>query len=191
VSTDAQGEPTDAVFDDDSPFEPVAEKAARVAIDRAVLASAKQGVHPIVICPTQIYGEGLGLHRDSMQIPMMIEEARSSGVAHFIGRGENIWSNVQIEDLGDLYLLALENAPKGAFYFAENGESSMRQVAEAVGRKLGLPAASFSIEKAVEVWGNQWARLNLGSNSRVRARRARAELGWKPHRPSVFEWLAS
>lgn len=33
-------------------------------------------------------------------------------------------------------------------------------------------------------------RLALASNSRIRAKRARA-LGWGPHRPSVFDVLAA
>src|SRR5438477_4817596 len=38
------GEPSDRVFDEDTPFTPEPEKAGRVAIDRSVLAAAKHDV---------------------------------------------------------------------------------------------------------------------------------------------------
>ncbi|WP_394827484.1 NAD-dependent epimerase/dehydratase family protein [Pendulispora albinea] len=189
VSTDAKGELVADVFDEDTDYEPIADKADRVATDRAVQRAANQGVHSIVICPTMVYGDGLGLKVESIQIPNIEREARASGAAHWIGRGANVWSNVHVEDLADLYLLALEKAPGGAFYYAENGEADLKTVVTAVGRRLGLPAASLSIEEAARFWGFADAHLHLASNSRVRAKRARAELGWKPHHPSIVAWL--
>jgi hypothetical protein len=34
------------------------------------------------------------------------------------------------------------------------------------------------------------AYFSFGSNSRVRARRAREELDWKPEHASVIEWIS-
>ena len=36
-------------------------------------------------------------------------------------------------------------------------------------------------------WGENGARNTMGSNSRVRAVRARSELGWHPHAPSLID----
>jgi len=55
VGDDARGEPSDKVFDDDSPVEPTPEKAARVAIDRHVIAAAERGVRSVVLCNSLIY----------------------------------------------------------------------------------------------------------------------------------------
>ena len=125
----AAGEPTDEIYEDHTPVQPLPGRAARVAINERVLAAAKDGIRAVVLCPTLIYGEGRGVHRDSIQIPWMIALAKKHGVAKHIGRGENIWSNVHIDDLVELYLLALEKAPAEAFYYIENGENSMREVA--------------------------------------------------------------
>ena len=106
-----------------------------------------------------------------------------------VGRGENVWSNVHVNDLVELYRLALENAPAGAFYYAENGENSMREVCEAIGRMLGVGerTVAMSTQEAAAVWGDGPANDTMGSNSRVRAVRAHEELGWSPRGPSLIE----
>jgi nucleoside-diphosphate-sugar epimerase len=146
-------------------------------------------VRAIVLCPTMIYGTGHGVHRESIQVPRLIEVARKSGVARHVGRGENVWSNVHIDDVVSLYLLALEKAPAGAFYYAENGENSYRQIAEAIGRMLGFGGRtqSMTMEESIAEFGEGAAQFSMGSNSRVRARRARRELGWKPAGRALLE----
>ncbi|MEM7429001.1 MAG: NAD-dependent epimerase/dehydratase family protein [Pseudomonadota bacterium] len=183
------GGKSDDVFDEATEFTPSPARASRVAIGERVLESAADGVHAVVVCPSLIYGLGRGATRHSMQVPMMIDLARKDGTAKFIGAGENIWSNVHIDDLVDLYLLALEKAPAGAFYFVENGENAMRETSDAINRMLGIgtPAESMSEDYAASQWGEGPARNSMGSNSRVRAVRAREELGWAPHRPSLIE----
>ena len=189
VATDAVGELTAGVHDEDTPIEPVPEKVARISLDKTVLDAAKDGIHTNVICPCLIYGKGLGLNPDSVQLPPLIQYARETGTARYIGKGENVWSNVHIEDLADLYLLVLERAPAGTFFFAENGEANFRDVVTAIGKSLHLPVGSMPLQEGEKRWGVELGRLALASNSRIRAKRARA-LGWKPHRPSVFDVLA-
>ena len=178
----AGGEPGGKVYDEETPIEPLPGRAARVATDRTVLASAKHGVRAIVLCPTMIYGTGRGVHRESIQVPRLIEVARKSGIARHVGRGENIWSNVHIDDVVSLYLLALEKAPAGAFYYAEAGENSYREIAGAISRMLGLGGRTeaLTMSEAIAEFGEGAAQFSMGSNSRVRALRARRELGWKP-----------
>ena len=74
-------------------------------------------------------------------------------------------------------------------YFAENGENSMREVCAAIGRMLGQDGEtqSMTVEEAAAEWGEGPANDTMGSNSRVRAVRARKELGWAPHAPSLIE----
>jgi nucleoside-diphosphate-sugar epimerase len=185
----AAGEPTDKVYEDDTPVRPLPGRAVRVAVNELVLAAANRGVRAVVVCPSMIYGPGRGIHAESIQIPRLIRLARKHGVARHIGRGENIWSNVHIDDLVDLYLLTLRNAPAGAFYYAENGENSMRQACEAISRALGFGgrAESMSVAEAIAEWSEGAADYTFGSNSRVRAVRARSELGWAPTRPSLLD----
>ena len=187
----AAGEPTGKIYEDDTPVRPLPGKVARVAVNESVLAAAKVGVRAVVICPTMIYGQGHGVHQESVQVPWFIRLAKKHGISRHIGRGENIWSNVHIDDLTDLYLLILDKAPAGAFFYAENGENSMRQICEAISRSLGFGGrtASMSVEEAASESSETAANYSYGSNSRVRATRARRELGWSPSRPSLLEWI--
>ncbi len=186
VGSRAGGELRDDVFAEDTPFTPSPGRATRVALDAKVRAAA--GVSSVVICPSLIYGLGRGVHAHSIQVPWLIAVARKYGVARHIGPGSNRWSNVHIDDVVSLYLLALEKAPAGAFYFAENGENSMREVCEAISRMLGFGGRteSMTAEQAAAEWGEGAARDSMGSNSRVRAKRARAELGWAPAGPPLL-----
>lgn len=182
---------TDRIYYEDQLPEPTPDKAARVAIDNLVLAAAGKGVRSAVLCNTLIYGHG-ALPRDSVQLPRLLKQARKSGVVRHVGPGLNIWSSVHIDDVVDLYLLALEKTEAGAFYFVESGEASFRDMTAAIARALDLgEPQDWPLEQAKEEWGYEMASYGLGSNSRVRGKRAREQLGWAPHRPSVLEWIAN
>ncbi|MGQ3298346.1 NAD-dependent epimerase/dehydratase family protein [Reyranella sp.] len=191
VADDAHGDvASEKIYDEETSFVPVPGKQARVAIDRMIRDASSRGVRSIVVCPTMIYGNGLGLARDSAQIPGLAKRAQASGVVRHVGKGLNIWSNVHVEDVADLYRLALGKAPAGAFYFAENGEASYREICVAIARrlKLGEPQA-WPFEEAARELGENSAAYTFGSNSRVRARRARSELGWQPKHGSATKWI--
>ncbi|MDI9682888.1 epimerase, partial [Burkholderia cenocepacia] len=66
------------VFDETTPIvEPA--KAERRAIDRLVMSAASLGIRSAVICNSMIYGDGLGLRRDSAQLPLLAAIARDAG----------------------------------------------------------------------------------------------------------------
>ena len=191
VGTRAAGELREDVYDEDTPFTPPPARAARAALDADIRGASANGVRSIVIAPSLIYGHGTGLNPDSLQVPRLIALARKYGIAKHVGSGENRWSNVHIDDLVALYTLALETAPAGAFYFAENGENSMREVCEAISRTLGFGGRTqaMTLDEAAAEWGEGPANDTMGSNSRVRAKRARAELRWRPVARSLIEEL--
>ena len=141
VGTRARGELVEQIFDEDTPFTPTQFRAPRVAIDEMVRGAAENGVRALVIAPSLIYGRGRGLNPHSIQVPWLIALARKFGVARHIGSGENRWANVHIDDLVTLYLAAIEKAPAGAFYFAENGENSMREAVRGDQPHAGLRRA--------------------------------------------------
>lgn len=188
VGTQAGGKRVDDVFDEEIPFTPSPGRAARAALNEHILSYAAKGLRSVILCPSLIYGPGRGVSQHSMQVPWLLETAARNGVAGHCGPGENIWSNVHIDDLVDLYLLAIERAPSGAFYYAENGEESMRALCGAINRMLGISGEpkSLSPEEAAAEWGEGAALNTMGSNSRVRAVRARKEIGWTPKAASVL-----
>jgi nucleoside-diphosphate-sugar epimerase len=179
-----------AIYHEDSLPEPTADKAARVAIDRLVLDAAKRGVRSAVLCNTLIYGHGAIKGSASVQLPRLIRQAQKSGIVRHVGSGGNIWSNVHIDDVVELYRLALEKTPAGTFYFVESSEASFREMSAAIADALGLGAPQdWPLEEAKQEWGYEMASYGLGSNSRVRGSRARELLGWTPKRSSVIDWI--
>jgi nucleoside-diphosphate-sugar epimerase len=189
VADDANGEPSDVIVEEDHLPTPTKDKAARVALDRAILAAV--GVRSIVVCNTLIFGDALGPDARSVQLPLLIDFARETGNAAYIGRGLNRWSTVHITDVVELYLLALERAPAGTFAFVESGEASFAQMASSIAKGLGLgDPVSMTLEAAEARWGLARARYSLASNSRVRSVCAPA-LGWVPTRPCVDQWIAN
>ena len=149
-----------------------------------------RGVRSVVIRPALIYGRGRGLNPHSHQIPQMVRVARDRGRPAHVGRGLNVWSNVHIDDVADLYACALSEAPPGSVFFCENGEASWRDMAEAVGQAIGLAdePEALSLEDSLRAFGIG-AITSFGSNSRVSAEKARRMLGWKPAAGTIWDDL--
>jgi nucleoside-diphosphate-sugar epimerase len=191
IGDDARGNQlTENIYDEATPLVVEPMKQARRKIELDILAAADSGVRTVVLCPSNIYGTGGGLTPQSFQIPYLLNRARETGVVRIVGSGVNRWSNVHVDDVAELYLLALEHAPAGSYYFIENGEASFGEIGAALARRLGYgQVQSWSAEEATQHWGEMHARYTFGSNSRVRAKRARRELGWAPRHASVIDWI--
>lgn len=185
----AGGHGTDAVFEDDTPVRALPARQARVDLNALVLAAANDGVRSSVVAPPMVYGQGLGMHSDSIQVPAMIRAASKHEAGVYIGTGQNRWSNVHVADLADLYLAIAQRGEAGRFYYAENGENSMLEIAQAISRMLGLGGRTRSLTtaQAVSEYGEPMTHLSLGANSRVRATRARQALGWSGRRLPLLD----
>lgn len=184
------GKGTDKIYYESQLPAATPDKAARVAIDDLVIAAANDGVRSAVLCNTLIYGHSLGVNRDSVQLPRLVKQARNSGVVRHVGTGGNIWSNVHINDVVEVYALALEKNPAGTFYFVESGEASFRDMSNAIVEALHLgKAQDWPLKDAEAEWGYEMANYGLGSNSRVRGKNARELLGWSPKTTSVLDWI--
>ncbi|KPG95481.1 epimerase [Pseudomonas sp. RIT-PI-q] len=191
IGDDAKGNDLSGnIFDEDTPFivEPL--KQPRYDIDLRLMKAASEGIRTVVICPSNIYGVGHGLTDHSFQLPFLIARARETGVLRIVGKGVNRWSNVHIDDVAELFVLALNKAPAGAFYFIENGEASFADIGAVLAERMELgPVQSWSVEEASNHWDPMHVHYTFGSNSRVIAKRARAELGWAPRHDSILDWV--
>ncbi|KAA0087021.1 NAD-dependent epimerase/dehydratase family protein [Mycolicibacterium sp. P9-64] len=191
VADHADGEyRTDRPLSEDDYHEPVPYQRARVDMNRYVRqAATDKGIRTIVICPTMVYGTGRGLAPDSDQIPQLIALSRKLGAGAYFGKGLNRYSNVHIDDLVDLYLLAIDKAPGGALFFAENGNNSFKEIAEMISGHLGFGnlTVSVPVEQIIAEFGEA-GRLGVASNSYVSSVNAH-RLGWSPSAPSLAQWL--
>jgi nucleoside-diphosphate-sugar epimerase len=151
---------------------------ARVEAERATLTAA--GVRGIVVRPGNVWGYG-----GSVDVPKYIELARLNGVAPHWGAGGTTHGYVHLDDVVDLYRLAVARGRPGGIYHAVSEEASQRELALALGRMLGAGARTerVSLERMAELGGVRGVRLSI--NKRLSAERARAELGWSPKRLGV------
>jgi nucleoside-diphosphate-sugar epimerase len=149
------GEPSDRIFDEMTPIVPLTERAARIAIDQLVLTAP--GIQSVVLCNSMIYGSALGSPAESVQIPALVRQAKVSGVARYIGRGLNRWSNVHIADVAALYVLAIARAPAGSFMYVESGEEALGEIVRAIAAQLGLgPAQSIRPKRRSRSGAGTW-----------------------------------
>ena len=130
-----------------------------------------------------VHGEG-----DHGFVPMLIHLAREKGTSAYVGEGANRWTGVHRLDAAVLYRLALENGVAGARYHAADEEAiPLREIAEVIGKRLGVPVVSVPQEKAAEqfTWMEHFVQMDGPSSSRL----TRERLGWVPTQPGLVEEL--
>jgi len=121
-------------------------------------------------------------------IPILISIARDKGAAAYVGDGLNRWPAVHTLDAAHLYQLALEAAPAGSRLHAVGDEGiPLRQIAETIGRHLGVPAVSIPAEDANAHFGflGPIVQLDNPTSSAL----TQDLLGWKPEHPGLLEDL--
>ncbi|THD70238.1 SDR family oxidoreductase [Phenylobacterium sp.] len=158
----------------------------RGGTENMVAAAAKRGVRTAAIrlAPTVHSKDDRGF------TPRLIDIARQSGVAAYIGDGANSWPAVHRLDAARLYRLALEKGSPGARYHAVGDEGvPTREIAEAIGRHLDLPVESIAAEKAGEHFG--FLGMFFGIDAPASAHVTRAELDWAPREPGLLAGLAT
>src|ERR1700755_3336268 len=135
----------------------------RNAVETAVVRLAARGVRSsIVRLPTIAHST-----TDSAGVlPGLIALAREKGFVGYPGDGANLWGAVHIRDVAALFRLALEKGPAGRYWHAiEDGGIPFREIAEAIGSRLDLPATSGPAD-ALMLPGYFWMFTNLGTVDR-------------------------
>ncbi|WP_437284571.1 NAD-dependent epimerase/dehydratase family protein [Sorangium sp. So ce406] len=177
TATGVVGNTGPAPVDEDHPSEPGHGAAVRREVEGDYLAAAQRGIRSAVVRPAIL------THSDAPHAvaPRLVAAARQQGAAHHIGQGENQVTSVHVDDLAELYVLALEKAPPGRIYNGAGANVATGDVARWTGRALNVPVASASREQAAALWGPFFAML-LALDNRMSNERARSELGWQPYR---------
>lgn len=133
--------------------------------------------------PPTVHGDG-----DHGFMASFVGIARQSGVAGYVGDGTNRWPAAHVSDAARLTRLAVEAAPAGSVLHAAGEEGvPFVEIAEAMGRGLGLPTHSVDPANAFEHFG--FLGLFAGLDSPASATITRELLGWEPTGPSLLEDL--
>jgi nucleoside-diphosphate-sugar epimerase len=174
------GRATQTMFDEDSPvplptatFAPPDAKvpamlvagfgramAARVETEQTVLADPR--VRGVVVRPGLVYGRG-----GSLDIPALIARARVRGRAGHWGPGTTTQSFVHIDDLAELYCLAVEDTPARAVLHATIDDVTQGELARAVSRMLGAGDHTDSLTLADMLDMDTATRLGLSLAGRL------------------------
>ena len=118
-------------------------------------------------------------------ITPLIEVYREKGVCAYVGDGLNRWPAAHVLDVARLYRLAIEKAEPNAKYHAVAEEGvSMRDIAEAIGRRLKLPVKSIAPEEAQAFFG--WLGMFAAFDMTASSAQTRKQLGWEPNGPGLI-----
>lgn len=176
-------------------------------VDKIVLRMSSanpEAIKTAIVCPPCIYAPGRG---PDNQRSIQVYEATKTVLKRKQGflpiKGENVWHEINVHDLSDLFVLLGEAAAGGGgkaswnedgYYFAESDSfvwGDIFQDIAKIAKKMGLidsdetPSLSANEITKLHPWGVYiWA-----SNSRGQAIRARRLLGWQPHGESLKEDL--
>lgn len=145
------------------------EEALRRLAGRGVRASA------VRLAPT-VHGVG----ESHGFVPLLVDLALEHGVSAYVGDGGNRWPAVHVSDAARAFRLALEaGAPEPAYHAVAEEGVAFREIAEAIGRALDLPAEPREPEHFG--WFGAFAAADMPASSE----RTRAALGWSPSGPTL------
>lgn len=151
------------------------------AASEVVLAAADRGVRASVVrLPPSVHGPG-----DRAFVPALIEVARRTGVAAYIGDGANRWPAVHRLDAARLFRLALEKAAPGSrLHGAAEEGIPMRAIAETIGQGLGVPVRGIAADEAAAHF--DWLGLFVAIDNPTSSALTRDALGWRPQEDGLL-----
>ena len=120
-----------------------------------------------------VYGRG------GSGVKLFMSGAAHTGVMSYVGDGAKCTTTVHVDDAAALYLLvALKGPPREVYNATSEMNVTFKQLAEAMGRTMGVPVKSVSYEDMTGKAGPFLARF-LSLENRASNGKARKELGWK------------
>jgi len=156
----------------------------RNVVELATIAFAARGVRSSVVRIPEI------MHSTSDEagfLPILIGLAKEKGVVGYPGDGANRWAAVHARDLACLFRLALEKGPAGKTWHAVSDESiPFREIAEAIGRRLSLPAVSIPVDVLMGPGFFGFLANLVTLDTPASSAITRQTLGWDPTQPSLL-----
>lgn len=160
-----------------SPWSPPALTAWRGEVEDRVRASS---VKTTIIAPALVYGPG-GTGIPSLLLP------DADGNVRLVGDGHQHWSTVNVDDLADLYVLALKKCADDGYYLGSSGQCpTVLEIATATAH--GATIVSETVQESQGRFGVYFADALL-LDQQASGAAARSDLGWAPHRPSLISEL--
>lgn len=178
-------------------------------VDKIVLGAWEKNpnIFAAVVCPPTINGPGRGPdNQRSHQAYEMSRATLERGKGFQVEEGKNIWTEVHVHDLSEVFLALVTSAlqPSGGnatwnaegFYFVEDGEFVWGDIAQAIA-KIAFDKKLIKTADIDNVSGEEADKLTKsgsylwGTNSRVKAIRANKLFGWTPKGTKLKDLLPS
>jgi nucleoside-diphosphate-sugar epimerase len=109
--------------------------------------------------------------------------ASQTGASAYVRGGLNRWPAVHRTDAAQLFRLALEKGTSGSRYIAEDG-IALREIAEAIGRLVSVPAVSKTAEEAASHFG--FLAYFVSADFQASSTKTKQSLGWSPTGPGLI-----
>jgi nucleoside-diphosphate-sugar epimerase len=167
--------------------DPNAVGGIRARSENAALSLAVRGVRAAIVrLPPSVHDET----RQGL-VSQLIAIARNKQVSAYVADGSNRWAAVHRLDASHLFRLALERGDAGARYHAVAEEGiPFRDIAEAIGRHLGVPVrGGLSSKDACKHFG--WLAPFVGADNPVSSQATQERLSWQPAHPRLMVDIAS
>jgi nucleoside-diphosphate-sugar epimerase len=167
---------TGTLVDESAPQQPPAITSWRAANEARVLEHGGR-----LVMPGVVYGRSGGLIDQYLAAP-----GRETGLVPVIGAGAQRWALVHVEDVAQLYVLALQ-AAAGAVYAGVTQNLPMAEVSEAVAAAVGGRVEKLPYATAEARMGPIAQAFAL--DQQISSARAKADLGWTPTHLDAAEEL--
>jgi nucleoside-diphosphate-sugar epimerase len=157
--------------------------SGRMGTEKVVRDYAAKGIRSMTIrLSPSVHGEG----DKGGFATWLCRVAKETGESGYLGDGHQHWSAVHRLDAAKLYRLALEKGEAGKMYhgIAEPGVS-VKEIAEVIGKTLGLPVVSLTAEEAAKRY--QFLSMVMGLDRPVSGEWTKKTLGWEPTQPTLLK----
>jgi nucleoside-diphosphate-sugar epimerase len=175
------------VVTEDTAVDPTVAQHPRSSVEAMVLAGKDKGLRVgLMRLPPSVHGPN-----DGGFVPILMDLARKEGVAAYVGNGENRWPAVHRDDAAALYRLAAEGLASGKlpsgtrFHAVADAALPFREIAEAIGDRLGLPVASRPADHFG--WFGPFASMDAPASAAITERLT----GWRPTRAGLLADIRS
>jgi nucleoside-diphosphate-sugar epimerase len=180
ASTVVTGDARGALLDEDSEL-PVQTPYGRSKQEAERLVR-ESGLDSVIIRPSHVYGSS------GWYVEEFVKRLRQPGRFAVIGRGDNWWDVVRVEDVASAFADAAERAPAGAVYHVADDEPiTFYDFIALTARELGVGPPRRVPAGLASVFGGRHAIAAVTRSARSSNARIKRELGWSPKYPTAHQ----
>jgi nucleoside-diphosphate-sugar epimerase len=140
----------------------------------------ESGLDSVIIRPSHVYGPS------GWYVEEFVKRLRQPGRFAVIGKGDNLWDVVRVEDVASAFVAGAERASPGSvFHVADDEPITFYDFIALTARKLGLGAPRRVPARLAALFAGRHAITAVTRSARSSNARIKRELDWKPRFPTA------